>query len=65
MNRYIDFQVIEAADGFPAFVLVSYDECIRCFEAENELAPNAAVHPCAAGRIQIFPSIDQTQKSPV
>jgi len=43
MNTHINHQVIRDADGYPAFVVVPYDEYIRQYDRANDLVPNEVV----------------------
>lgn len=43
MNKPINFQTINGADGRPAFVVVPYDEFVKRFAQAGDLVPDAVV----------------------
>ncbi|HEY1131470.1 MAG TPA: helix-turn-helix transcriptional regulator [Roseateles sp.] len=43
MNKRIDFQTINDAEGRPAFVVVPYAEFVARFEQAGDLVPDAVV----------------------
>lgn len=44
MNKPINFQTINGADGLPAFVVVPYAEFVQRFEQAGDLVPNDVVN---------------------
>lgn len=44
MNKPINFQTINGADGRPAFVVVPYDEFVSRFEHAGDTVPDAVIN---------------------